>query len=46
MIKILVCDDQEVVCQGLSAILSTDNKINVVGITNNGAEAIDVLEKK
>ena len=46
MVKILVCDDQEVVCQGLRAILSTDNTINVVGIANNGAEAIDILEKK
>jgi len=46
MINILVCDDQEVVCQGLSAILSTDNQINVVGIANNGAEAISILEKK
>ena len=44
MIKVLICDDQEVVCQGLSAILSTVTNLQVVGIANNGADAVDLLE--
>jgi DNA-binding NarL/FixJ family response regulator len=44
MIKIIICDDQEVVCQGLKAILSTSENLNVIGIANNGAEALDLIE--
>jgi DNA-binding NarL/FixJ family response regulator len=46
MVKVLICDDQDVVCQGLSAILSTNNQLQVAGITNDGAEAIDLLERQ
>ena len=31
MIKILICDDQELVCEGLKAILSTDPALDVDG---------------
>lgn len=41
MINVLLCDDQEVVCQGLKAILSTADDLQVVGITNNGLEAVE-----
>jgi len=41
MINILLCDDQEVVCQGLKAILSTSEELSVIGITNNGLEAVE-----
>lgn len=44
MIKIIICDDQEVVCQGLKAILSTSDNLEVVGIANNGAEALELIE--
>lgn len=44
MIKLIICDDQEVVCQGLKAILSTAENLEVLGIANNGAEAIDLVE--
>jgi len=44
MIRIIICDDQEVVCQGLKAILSTSDNLDVVGIANNGAEALEFLE--
>lgn len=44
MIKIVICDDQEVVCQGLKAILSTSENLEVVGIANNGAEALEFIE--
>ncbi len=43
MIRILICDDQILVCEGLKAILSTVPDFEVVGITTNGAEAIDAI---
>ena len=46
MIKIAVCDDQEVVCQGLGAILSTAKDLQVIGISNNGQELLEFLERK
>jgi DNA-binding NarL/FixJ family response regulator len=45
MIKLIICDDQEVVCQGLNAIFSTAENLQVVGIGNNGMEALDLIEK-
>lgn len=45
MIKVAICDDQEVVCQGLKAILSTAENLDVIGIANNGVEALEFIEK-
>ena len=45
MINVIICDDQEVVCQGLNAILSTAENLCVVGIANNGLEALDLIGK-
>jgi DNA-binding NarL/FixJ family response regulator len=42
MIRVLICDDQAVVRDGLEAILSTDDDIEVVGVARNGQEAIDL----
>jgi len=42
----MICDDQEVVCQGLNAILGTADKLEVSGIANNGQEALELLQKK
>ncbi len=44
MISLIICDDQEVVCQGLKAILSTAENLEVAGIANNGVEALELLE--
>lgn len=44
MIRLIICDDQEVVCQGLKAILSTAENLEVAGIANNGVEALELLE--
>jgi DNA-binding NarL/FixJ family response regulator len=41
MIRVLVCDDQPVVCDGLEAILSTARGIEVVGVARDGAEAVE-----
>jgi len=43
MIKILICDDQELVCEGLKAILSTDPNLDIVGVANDGAEALELI---
>jgi DNA-binding NarL/FixJ family response regulator len=40
MIRVLICDDQTVVREGLAAILSTDDEIEVVGLACNGEEAL------
>ena len=45
MINVIICDDQEVVCQGLNAILSTADGLQVVGIGNHGMDALDLTEK-
>ncbi len=41
MIRVLICDDQWIVCEGLEAILDADPEIGVVGIAHDGAEALD-----
>jgi DNA-binding NarL/FixJ family response regulator len=35
-----------VVCQGLNAILGTADNLEVIGVANNGLEALELLEKK
>lgn len=40
MIRVLICDDQAVVRDGLEAILSTDEEIEVVGLARHGEEAL------
>jgi len=40
MINILICDDQFIVCEGLTKILSSDPEIHVVGVAQDGAEAL------
>lgn len=43
MIRVLICDDQRIVCEGLEAILSSDPYIQVVGIAGDGAEALEKI---
>ncbi len=43
MIRVLICDDQTIVSEGLKVILGTDTDIDVVGIANDGAEALDLV---
>lgn len=45
MINILICDDQLIVCEGLTKILSSDPEIMVVGVANDGAEVIMKVEQ-
>ncbi len=43
MIRVLICDDQTIVCEGLQAILGTDAELEVVGVAHDGAEALDLV---
>jgi len=45
VINVLICDDQLIVCEGLRTILSSDKDIQVVGITNDGQEALDKIKE-
>lgn len=43
--KILIVDDDPLVCQSLQVLLSREEDIEVVGTANNGAEAIAFCQK-
>lgn len=44
MIRVLICDDQTVVCEGLRAILSTAPELEVVGVAYDGAQALEQVQ--
>ena len=46
MVRVLICDDQAVVREGLAAILSTDDEIAVVGLASNGEEAVTLAAER
>jgi DNA-binding NarL/FixJ family response regulator len=43
MIRVLVCDDQAVVRDGLEMILNSDPKIQVVATAEDGAQALELI---
>jgi len=45
MVRILICDDQVIVCEGLRVILSTTSDIEIVGIANDGARAVELADQ-
>lgn len=45
MIRVLIADDQSLVSQGLSSLLSLESDIEVVGVAANGREAVLLCEK-
>ena len=44
-LRVIICDDQAVVREGLEAILSTIPHISVVGLASHGKEAIEMVEE-
>lgn len=44
-IRLLICDDQDIVCEGLRAMLAPVPQIEVVGVAKNGIEAVDQTQK-
>jgi NarL family two-component system response regulator LiaR len=45
MIRVLICDDQDIVRQGLEVILSTVSSIEVVGAAEDGAQALELVSQ-
>jgi DNA-binding NarL/FixJ family response regulator len=45
MIRVLICDDQEVVREGLQVILNSAPGIEVAGVAQDGAEALELVAK-
>ena len=43
--RIMICDDQEIVCVGLHKILESDPEIKVIGIARDGEEIVDLASK-
>jgi len=43
VVRVLICDDQAVVCEGLELILSADPQIEVVGLAYDGSEALEMI---
>jgi len=43
--KVLICDDQEIVRDGLALLLKLDREIEVVGLAQNGAEAVTLVAR-
>ena len=43
MVRVLICDDQWIVCEGLETILNADPEIEVVGIAHDGARALELI---
>lgn len=41
MIRVLIVDDQEIVCEGLRVVLDASPSISVVGTAHDGLEALD-----
>ena len=44
MIRVMICDDQDVVREGLRTILNTATGIQVVAAAENGARAVELFE--
>ncbi len=44
MIRLLLVDDQSLICQGLAAVLNQQEDLEVVGSAENGQAAISLLE--
>ena len=43
MYRILICDDQEIVCEGLQTIINADPDLEVVGIAHDGKEVLNLI---
>ena len=44
MIRLLLVDDQKLICQGLRVMLNLESDLEVVGVANNGQVAIEQVE--
>jgi DNA-binding NarL/FixJ family response regulator len=44
MIRLLLVDDQQLICQGLKAMLSLESDLEVIGVAHNGKAALEQVE--
>ena len=44
--KIIICDDQAIVRDGLEMLLKLERDIEIVGVASDGAEAVEMVAKK
>jgi DNA-binding NarL/FixJ family response regulator len=44
--KVMICDDQAIVRDGLELLLKLESDIEVVGLARDGAEAVDLMAKR
>ena len=42
IVRLLICDDQDIVCEGLRAMFAPIAQIEVVGVAKNGIEAVEL----
>ena len=45
MVKVLICDDQAIICEGLQTIINASPNIEVVGIAHDGSEGVEMVPK-
>lgn len=46
MIRVLICDDQTIIREGLELLLRLESDIEVVGLAQDGQEAVDLAEAR
>ena len=46
MIKIMIADDQELIRESLRIVLNINPDMEVIGVTENGQETIDLVRAK
>ena len=46
MIKVLICDDQAIIRDGLEMLLKLERDIDVVGLAQDGAEAFNLVQEQ
>jgi len=44
--KVIICDDQDIVRDGLELLLKLESDIQIVGIATDGAEAVEMAERE
>jgi DNA-binding NarL/FixJ family response regulator len=44
--KVIICDDQDIVRDGLELLLKLEKDIEIVGIASDGAEAVELVAQK
>jgi len=45
LMKVLVVDDDKLICTALKTILESDEEITVVGMAHSGKDAVDLFNK-